>query len=162
VVACIKSAVISKCGEYRYRLTRNWGPKPMLPFVMLNPSTADANVDDPTIRRCMGFAEREGAGGIIVSNLYAFRATSPDDMFNAIFPTGPQNESYLSQLAFEAVGAGMPIVCAWGTLGDENASWAICLFREAGVRLVCLGKTKDGHPRHPLYVKANQPLVPYP
>lgn len=157
-----KSAVISKCGEYRYRLTRYWGPGAMLPFVMLNPSTADANIDDPTIRRCMGFAKRSGAGGIVVSNLYAFRATSPDDMMDAIEPTGPLNESYLRQIAVEAVAVHFPIVCSWGTHGRDAAVWATQLFQHEGAQLVCLGKTKDGHPRHPLYVKGDQPLVPYP
>jgi hypothetical protein len=157
----IKSAVISKCHQYRYRLTRYWGPGYMLPFVMLNPSTADASIDDPTIRRCMGFARREGAGGIIVSNLYGFRATSPADMQDAIEPTGPLNESYLHQLAIEAAATRMPIVCAWGTHGRDGASWARSIFEREGARLVCLGKTKDGHPRHPLYVKGDQPLVSF-
>lgn len=157
----VKSAVISKCGLYRYRLTRNWGPAPMLPFVMLNPSTADADIDDPTIRRCIGFAKREGAGGIVVSNVYGFRATSPAYMRDAYDPHGPLNESYLQQLAMESLASRMPIVCAWGTHGNPGAEQALSLFEDEGVRLVCLGKTADGHPRHPLYVKGDQPLVPF-
>ena len=157
----IKSAVISKCHAYRYRLTRHWNAsKYALPFVMLNPSTADASIDDPTIRRCMAFAMRENAGGIIVSNLYAFRATSPADMQDAIDPSGPLNESYLRQLAVEAVVTRVPIVCAWGVHGRDGAGWARDIFEHEGARLVCLGKTAGGHPRHPLYVKGDQPLVP--
>ncbi len=84
-----KEAVISDCGRYRYRLTRRWGDGPLLSFIMLNPSTADAEVDDPTIRRCMGFARRDGYGGIVVGNLYAFRTTKPKALFAADNPLGP-------------------------------------------------------------------------
>src|SRR5689334_20041621 len=73
----VKSAVLSPCGLYRYRLTRRWGDGPALLFVMLNPSTADATEDDPTIRRCTGFAKREGMPAIEVVNLFAWRATDP-------------------------------------------------------------------------------------
>ena len=83
------TAVISQDGLYRYHLERRWSDAPFLTFVMLNPSTADAEIDDPTIRRCVGFSKREGAGGIAVVNLYAFRATSPADLRQASAPYGP-------------------------------------------------------------------------
>jgi hypothetical protein len=66
-----RTAIISECGRYRYRLTREWGDGPLLTFAMLNPSTANAEIDDPTIRRCMSFGRREGASGISVFNLFA-------------------------------------------------------------------------------------------
>ncbi len=150
------TAVISDCGQYRYMLKRVWGKGPMLPFCMLNPSTADAEQDDPTIRRCIGFAKREGFGGIIVVNLFAFRATSPKDMQAAPFPFGPDNHRHLNEVAQAAKLYDVPIVCAWGA--NDRGDTVKSIFRDAGVRMVCLGRTKDGSPRHPLYVRADQPL----
>lgn len=156
-----RHASISPCGLYRYRLDRQWAPqRHSLPFVMLNPSIADAEVDDPTIRRCMSFARREGFGGITVINLYAFRATSPDDLWKAADPYGPNNDEYLLQIANDSVGVS-PVVCAWGVHGGRN-NRPIVLMQQMGADLWCLGKTKDGHPRHPLYVRGDQPLEPYP
>ena len=108
----VKAAVISHCKRYRYRLARHWGAGSALPFVMLNPSTADADNDDPTIRRCIAFAKREGAGGIVVANLFAFRATSPADMLAAPNPFGPENEGHLTEIGAASVATKMPIVCA--------------------------------------------------
>lgn len=157
-----KAANISGCGTFRYRLTRYWGPGPMLPFVMLNPSTADAKNDDPTIRRCMSFARREGAGGIVVANLCAFRSPSPADLDKAADPFGPGNQDSLWQVAVGAIADKMPIVCAWGTHGEGRGDkYAMKLFKDEGARLVCLGTTKDGHPRHPLYISGDQPLTAY-
>lgn len=159
--AIIKRASISTCQQYRYRLTRYWGPGHMLPFVMLNPSTADASVDDPTIRRCMGFARREGAGGVIVVNLFAFRSTSPRNLLLTDDPVGPDNDTALVHIAQESIATNLPIICAWGTLGFARAIAVKSLLMQFGPRLVCLGKTKDGHPRHPLYVRGDQPLEPF-
>lgn len=158
------SASLSTCGRYRYRLTRVWSPsEPLLPFIMLNPSTADATVDDPTIRRCKGFAERERYGGIVVVNLYGLRATRPDVLWGTSDPIGPENDHAIARVTIDARG---PIVCAWGVNGDVmNRGAKVLEFIEqiaAVDRLVCLGKTKSGAPRHPLYVPANQPLEPYP
>jgi len=128
----VRSAVISPCGLYRYRLSRQWTePSYSLAFVMLNPSTADAEVDDPTIRRCIGFARREGYGGIEVVNLYAFRATSPDDLWKAKDPCGPENEGHLISIARASVGYGTPIVCAWGAHGG-NSNRPIHLMQREG------------------------------
>ena len=158
----IKTARLSADGIYRYRLTRSWGPGAFLPFVMLNPSVADADVDDPTIRRCMGFARREGAGGIIVVNLFALRATEPERLKEVNDPFGPGNHDALYEAAIDAVTMDMPVVCAWGAGGVVHGGYRSCIdqFQRAGARLVCLGKTKDGHPRHPLYVRRDQPLIP--
>ncbi len=154
-----KHAMISPCGTYRYRLERFWGPEHALPFVMLNPSTADADIDDPTIRRCMGFARREGAGGIIVVNLFAFRATDPKNLPDGAARVGPENEFYLHAVADWAKRAGVPLVCAWGAHPEANAHFSVERWRCMGVTLKCLGKTSKGHPRHPLYVKGDQPLI---
>jgi hypothetical protein len=150
------SARISRCGCYRYRLTRSWGDGPKLAFVMLNPSIADAMIDDPTIRRCMGFARREGAAGIVVANLCAFRATTPSELKRAEDPFGPRNRDALLEVARHAERAGMPLVCAWGAHGDGRE--AVGIFRRTTARLACLGRTACGAPRHPLYVRADRPL----
>lgn len=158
-----KTAFISSDGAYRYRLTRYWGPGPMLPFVMLNPSTADADIDDPTIRRCMAFARRENMGGIVVVNLYAFRATDPQRLKEVNDPRGIGNYDALGNVAIEAPANKVPIVCAWGAHGTMLGSLQACdELRRHGADLVCLGKTKEGFPRHPLYVRGDAPLIPYP
>lgn len=158
----IKTARISKCGAYRYRLTRYWGPGPMLPVCMLNPSTADAEFDDPTIRRCIGFAKRENCGGIVVGNLYALRATKPGAVKKCVDPYGPENEDVMYELACTAVANDLPVLCAWGAHGSIRGGdrKAVDAFRREGARMVCLGKTAAGHPRHPLYVRADQPFEP--
>jgi hypothetical protein len=158
-----RAAVISACGAYRYSLTRRWSDAPLLPFVMLNPSTADAKEDDPTIRRCIGFARREGAGGLIVANLYALRSSSPEALWAARDPIGPQNGLALVGLAAQALGQSASIICAWGALArQDQIDEAVRVFHASGARLVCLGRTQRGAPRHPLYVRADQPLERFP
>lgn len=156
-----KNAVLSPCGAYRYMLTRRWATGPLMPFVMLNPSTADAEIDDPTIRRCIGFAKREGAAGIVVGNVYAFRATNPAELRSVADPFGPDNSMALSAVSLISVANGLPVVCAWGNAGEATDRHHDALVKQ-GARLVCLGKTKKGHPRHPLYVRADQPFEPFP
>lgn len=160
-----KDALISPCGLYRYSLTRRWDAGAYsLPIIMLNPSTADASIDDPTIRRCISFAKREGFGGIRVMNLFAFRATSPDAMRAAVDPVGPDSFAHFETLfAHVSSNSNVPVLAAWGAHGD-HLSRAEAITREAryhGARLVCLGTTKQGHPRHPLYVKGDHPFVPF-
>ena len=105
-----REAELSEDRLYRYRLTRIWGDGPRATFVMLNPSTADEHVDDPTLRRCMGFARAWGLGGLNVVNLSAFRATIPAELWRAVDPIGPDNDDYL-----RAAGAsGEPLIAAWG------------------------------------------------
>lgn len=157
-----KAAVISDCGLYRYSLTRKWGEAPLLPFIMLNPSTADAQIDDPTVRRCIGFARREDTGGIIIVNLYAFRSASPQALWKASDPIGPDCDLWIAHAAIES--KPLPIICAWGAHAREDR-WADVAFNLnicARRRLVCLGRTREGKPRHPLYVRADQPLEPFP
>jgi hypothetical protein len=153
-----RSADISNCGAYRYELIRQWSDAPLLPFIMLNPSTADGEFDDPTIRRCMGFARRDGFGGIIVVNVFAFRTPSPRDLRNAKRPKGPKNHVTLRRVAQLAADREQPVVCAWGSHAGDDGAKTARMFRGYGVRLVCFGKTKDGAPRHPLYVRADRPL----
>lgn len=158
-----KSALISPCGTWRYRLTRVWSSAPLLPFVMLNPSIADADIDDPTIRRCMSFARRESAGGIMVVNLYGLRATDPKHLKRASNPIGPDNDFHIRELAAGAFHTSNRIVCAWGVnAAPARSANMTAMIKGAGSGTVCLGKTKTGEPKHPLYVRGDQPLVAFP
>lgn len=165
-----QGAAVSDCGRYRYHLWRAWGTpgedRPM-GFVMLNPSTADASVDDPTIRRCVGFAKREGCTAINVVNLFAWRATDPGVLSDVVDPVGPGNHNQLEQMLDVHQILDVPLVVAWGASGPSVSLMAReggrllgrALFRR--VPLWCLGRTKHGHPRHPLYVRGDQPLIPF-
>ena len=146
--------------RYRYLLTRWWSDAPeAMTWIMLNPSTADASADDPTIRRCIRFARREGCGSIRVVNLFALRATHPRELsLPGRDPVGPDNDRILAEHAQAHL-----VVAAWGAGGALNgrAREVGSRLTTAGVRLMCFGVTRDGHPRHPLYVRSDAPLVPW-
>ena len=145
-----KTAVFSSCRTYRYELWRLWDKaKPYALFIGLNPSTADETNDDPTIRRCIGFAASWGYGGLCMMNLFAYRATDPKEMIKYPFPIGPENDRRLMQLSEKA---GI-VIAAWGTRGEfRDRDKTICgLLKD----LKCLGTTKSGQPRHPLYLSSN-------
>lgn len=146
--------------EYRYLLTRVWNDNaPLVVFVMLNPSTADAMADDPTIRRCKSFAEREGAGGIVVVNLFALRSTDPSALLHHDDPVGPVNDLFIWH---HAVGAPR-VIAAWGAAGVQRGRGerVAGMLRERGVDVQCFGTTSTGQPRHPLYLPGVAPLHPY-
>lgn len=146
----LRRAVLSDCGTYRYELIRRWDVTlPRVGWIMLNPSTADAEQDDPTIRRCIGFAKSWGYGGIVVRNLYALRATDPRALWNHPSPVGPDNDSYLLDAVDDLV-----TVCAWGAHGRRGDA-VINALSDAGAALYHLGLTKAGKPRHPLYLKGD-------
>lgn len=157
-----RSAVISDDGLYRYRLDRRWGDGPRALFVLLNPSTADADVDDPTLRRCIAFARSSGCSALTVVNLFAYRATKPRDMRAATDPVGPDADLHL---VAAATGAGI-VVAGWGRHGGwrpERVARVVELLH--GNALMCLGVTKEGQPRHPLYVSGSvtpSPFSPVP
>lgn len=156
-----KAAVLSSDGVYRYVLTRGWDDTALtLRWVMLNPSTADADTDDRTIGRCMSFARAWGFGGITVVNLYAFRATQPADMLAAADPVGPGNDLVLARTLHRAAVLDAPVVAGWGVNADPARVAAVLALPYAD-RLTCLGVTKDGHPRHPLYVRGDTTLTPW-
>lgn len=147
-------AQFSKCGRYRYWLFREWNfHGDWCAFIMLNPSTATATEDDPTIRRCIGFARAWGFGAVEIVNLFAWRATDPADLKKATDPVG--------ELTDRAILAGADIrklvVAAWGVHGahmgrDEQVRE---MLGEEGIVLHHLGLTKDGHPKHPLYLRGD-------
>jgi hypothetical protein len=122
-------------------------------FIMLNPSTATAGVDDPTIRRCIGYARAWGFGSLMVTNLFAYRATDPKDLKRATDPVGPENDEYIRKTA----QGSQLVVAAWGSHGVHQGRDAAVrrLFEEMGVPLMCLTTTKAGHPGHPLYLRAD-------
>ncbi len=146
-----RDAIVDASGLYRYWLERRWDAAlPILGFVMLNPSTADAWVDDPTIRRCLGFAQQWGFGSLVVTNLFAYRATRPADLWAAVDPVGTDNDRYLVQMAQQV----QRIVVAWGNLGQwgDRAHHVNALLNPNGGRvLYTLGLTQRQQPRHPLY-----------
>ena len=154
-----KSAILSGCDTYRYILRRIWSTDvaPAL-FIGLNPSTADATEDDPTIRRCVGFARDWNCGGLVMVNLFAYRATNPKTLLSVVDPVGPENDDHLRQ----ELKYGDPVIAAWGAnkivrLRDHIVT-AMALYRG---QFRCLGLTKGGHPRHPLYLQADTILVPF-
>lgn len=153
----VKDAAINPCKLYRYRLTRVWDPaKKLVCFVMLNPSTADAATDDPTIRRCIAFAMKWGYGGIVVVNLAAYRATDPDVLRDIEDPIGADNAEHVMKAISEA---GL-VVAAWGDIGKYMLPFAkiVSYAPAAKITVMCLGRTKGGQPRHPLYVRADKEL----
>lgn len=150
-------AILSKCGLYRYNLSRRWSDGKTCVFVMLNPSTADASSDDPTIRRCIGFARREGCGGLVVVNLFALRATQPLALLAEKDPIGPMNDEFLIDAIVNSSG---PAIAAWGAHGTFMDR-ADTVRRMTDKPLWALGVTKAGQPRHPLYVRGDAPLIPY-
>lgn len=155
-----KDAILSDCGRYRYRLTRAWGEGRPVNFVMLNPSTADANVDDPTIRRCVGFARDWGHGGIVVTNLFAFRSTNPKMLASAADPIGAFNDLHIAAAAQEAD----LVVCAWGSHAYAGGRGREVLrkLRDMGAIPHALRLTAVGHPSHPLYLPADLKPIPIP
>lgn len=155
-----KDADISLCGKYRYTLTRVWDrSKPVCAFIGLNPSTADANDDDQTIRRCVRFANDWGYGELIMMNLFAFRATRPRELHLAADPVGTTlNDLYLYGQLYRID----LVVAAWGVHGSLFArDQEVRKLIEKEKQLYCLGKTKEGQPKHPLYIKANARPVLY-
>lgn len=147
-------ALMSECGKYRYKLWRWWAPGPGVTWVMLNPSTADADVDDPTIRRCIGFAKLWGAGRIDVVNLFALRATDPEQLKTVTDRIGPQNDHVLSTKFDNEI-----VVAAWGTKGSWwGRSGEVLPMLQRNHTVFYLGLTANGEPAHPLYLPADAPL----
>jgi hypothetical protein len=155
----VGKAVFSGDDVYRYRLARIWGEGGQhAAWIMLNPSTADALTDDPTIRRCVRFTRAWGLDGLTVVNLFALRATDPAELVGHADPVGPANDQMIS----EALADAAVLVAAWGAHPmAAGRVTAVTALVPPGARLQCLGTTKAGHPRHPLYVSTRQPLVPW-
>ncbi len=156
-------AVISTDGKYRYELWRRWdsllNKRRVCRFIMLNPSTADQTTDDATIRKCRSFAAQWGYTVLVVHNLFALRATDPAELRKAADPVGEATNAYLECFKDEYEIT----VAAWGAHGGLLGRDQIAkqLLRNAGVQVFCLGLTKNGQPRHPLYLPLKQSLMPF-
>lgn len=159
-----RSAEISECGRYRWWLRRSWQlwtkqgehvpGKGVCCFVMLNPSTADGTQDDPTIRRCIGFARSWGYNVLSVRNLFAYRATDPRELLNGQGVTG----GHRGDMELLAACTADLLIAAWGSgvpFGRDTEALYMFSKHFSGKQIHCLGTTKHGHPRHPLYVKAS-------
>lgn len=147
-------ALFSPCRRWRYLLWRRWNrDREICAFIGLNPSTADETEDDPTVRRCIRFAKDWGFGSLWMLNAYAFRATDPKVMkAQGVNALGPLNNEYIAQAAKHA----FMVIAAWGADCDELRERDIKLsFEGMGKRLYCLGHTQGGHPKHPLYLRAD-------
>jgi hypothetical protein len=152
-------AIFDASGSYRYSLWRAWSAyHPRIVFVLLNPSAADEQRNDPTIRRCIGFARAWNYGSVEVVNLFAYRTTNYRELFKVNDPVGEENNRFLMQ----AVERCSTVVVGWGTRGTLLGRDRQVMSLLAGRKDVyCLGITKDGLPRHPLYVKGDRCLVPF-
>lgn len=154
-----KSAYISSCGKFRYTLSRRWGEgKPMV-FIMLNPSTADAEQDDATIRRCIGFAKSHGHNAIEVVNLFAYRATKPSDLKAAGYPVGTLNGAYIH----EAISNAAVVVLAWGDNARDlpRVDEVLRQLKSEYVEPYVLKLTTKGIPSHPLMLRSDCKIVKF-
>ena len=148
------TAVTGAEGAYRYVLRRRWSSGPRMLWVLGNPSSADATPDDPTLRRCTRFARDHGCGGLAVVNLWAWRSAHPRGLVGVGDPVGPENDAWIAATARRVDG---PVVLGWGVQPD--VARVTTVLGLLGARpLHCLGLTRAGHPRHPLYVPARTRL----
>jgi hypothetical protein len=146
-------AYFSRCRKYRYLLGRTWDQRRhAVLFLGLNPSTADEKNNDPTVRRCIRFAKDWGFGTLLLANLFALRSTNPIELYNHKDPVGCSNDDILTLISASA----KEVVFAWGTKGgfmDRDQ-----IIKKIYPNASCLGVTKGGHPKHPLYIAASTPL----
>ena len=155
----IRQALFDPTGAYRYSLRREWDSSlPTVGFVMLNPSTADAERDDATIRRCIGYAQRWGYGSLEAVNLFAYRSTDPRQLRLVEDPVGPENDRHLLALR----GRCSLLVAAWGNWGNLLRRGEGVLELLSSHPLHCLGTTRAGHPLHPLHQRGNLVPLPFP
>ena len=156
----IRAASISEDGLYRYRLERRWDDRRAVTWIMLNPSTADAERDDQTVRRCIWFSQSAGYGRLLVVNLYAFRATDPKFLAYAEDPEGRANLAHVRA----ALDESKLIVAAWGSHPMARASsirLKLAGMVPDGVPVVCLGKSAKGAPHHPARLGSDRLFLPF-
>ena len=152
-------AIFSDCGQYRYRLWRRWSEGATVAFLMLNPSTADATRNDPTVERCHRRAVDMGFGALEVINIFAHRATDPKDLKKALAPNGPLNDKTL----IDTTKSAEMTICAWGSHGThlDRDKQVRSLLKGADIHTHILALTKYDQPRHPLYISYAQKPVPW-
>ena len=158
-----RSAKISDCGQYRYTLRRNWqGPNDKTvsaAFIMLNPSTADHEQEDPTLKRCINFAKKIGVNDLLVVNLFALRSPDPAALAGHVDPVGPENAAFLDH----AVKNYGTVILGWGSepIAQARAEEFLAEYEQHRHRFQCFGKNKGGSPKHPLYLAAESKLVDF-
>ncbi|WP_107718508.1 MULTISPECIES: DUF1643 domain-containing protein [unclassified Novosphingobium] len=158
-------AIISPCGAYRYRLERRTGGDQITAVIMVNPSTADAEKDDATIRKLLGFGQRNGWGRVIVGNLFAYRATDVRELARTDDPVGPENDAHLRWM----IGQAKKVICAWSPVSKQPQIWRGLRWRAItniaqplGIPLYSIGQPAQcGHPKHPLMLPYDSPIVPW-
>lgn len=143
-------ALLSGCGRYRYCLWRQWGSDRgnYCNFIMLNPSTADAEVDDPTVTRCIRRAKKMGYSGLYVTNLFGLRGTDPACLRGCVDPVGPENDGWIGTTARQS----KTVICAWGNGGLWMGRSAAVKKLLCGIQLHALKISSMGEPGHPLYI----------
>jgi hypothetical protein len=154
-----KGAIISECKRYRYQLWRIWDrTQPKVLFIMLNPSTANAEKDDPTIKRCISFAKSWGYGGLYVGNLFAYRSTDPKGLLVAEDIGGTDGLNHWIQMS----NLSESVICAWGNSSlIQKLKPRLELLKTLDKPLFCIQTSKDGTPKHPLYLKMKQKPIPF-
>lgn len=167
----MRGAEFSEDRAYRYLLWCFWKRTRHLLFLMLNPSVADETELDPTLRRCVGFAESLGYGGIVVVNLFALVSTDPKALLAHEDPVGDAKARRTTLgrtvtntgAVFDACRNADLVIAGWGAFpkAKERAKEVLNIFRDCAIKVHCLGTTKDGHPKHPLYLAADTRPVPY-
>ena len=146
--------------NYRYDLWRSWSPrKPSILFIMFNPSTADATQLDRTVTRCFTFAKEWGYGTMHIANIFAYKSTDPRTLLEISDPVGPKNDEWIRTLSMKAD----KIVIAWGAWNwwkkaQGREKQVLEILKQIGQPLFCIGITKTGHPRHPLYTAGNNKM----
>lgn len=153
-------AIFSPCMKYRYVLSRTWGSgNGDCIFVMLNPSTADAVQDDPTVVKCRHYADAWGFGKLVVLNLFAWRSTDPKILPSLQDPVGPENDLHYEKILESAVNP--QVICAWGNDGMlRNRGTAVSERLRCSRDLYCLKRNDDGSPAHPLYLNSSlRPII---
>ena len=152
-----RGALFSNNRRHRYSLWRIWNPSlPRLAVIGLNPSTADESIDDPTIRRCMGFSMLWGYGGLWMLNLFAYRSTDPSRLKIVDDPVGPENDDVILDVSTSSD----LVIAAWGNHGDLNDRQNQVQNLLSGIDVHCLRRNKNGSPEHPLYLPRDlQPKI---
>jgi hypothetical protein len=173
----LRSGSFSRDRRYRYRLGRRWGSGPVLPWFMLNPSTADDEVDDPTTRRVVAFSQSWGYGGCAVVNLFGFRCADPTALLAVDDPIGRANTAAVRAVIDDSASSGADrVVVAWGVQGQRHlidptdvgrrtrrlVAGASERWSNGSLWPVTLGTTATGAPRHPLYVPSEARPEPLP
>jgi hypothetical protein len=154
----IKDAILDKDRKYRYMLKRQWGERNdnFINFVLLNPSTANETIDDPTIKACIKFAQNLNYDGFYVTNLFALRTKSPKVLKRNRNPIGEQNNKYIKKYAHKS----KLVIVAWGNHGNLlNRDNEVLKILSRIQTPHCLTITQSGNPKHPLYI--NKEMKPF-